>query len=247
MQNFQQSPGYQFSLQQAQKGLANQQAARGGRASGRAMQELSALNQGMASQEYNNYMQQQMALGGQLDQFRQNQISQQLSAAGQLDVNRQRGMLSQAEMELQAGEGARGRAASMVGMGATATGQTADIYSNLGRDVANTRMQGTTYLSNLGVQRGEALGNNRIGGVGAQTNVLTGTERDAYSLFVGGTANSGVGQVYGGMADTAANTWQNVGATVQNGVNAYAAYSAYNRGGGTSAPQYQPSLTVPIG
>lgn len=53
---FQESPGYQFSLSEGLKALESTQAARGGLFSGRALREAQTYGQGMASQEYQTYL-----------------------------------------------------------------------------------------------------------------------------------------------------------------------------------------------
>lgn len=53
---FQKSPGYQFRMDQGRNALETSQAARGGLLGGRALKELDQYSQGMASQEYGNYL-----------------------------------------------------------------------------------------------------------------------------------------------------------------------------------------------
>jgi hypothetical protein len=55
---FQESPGYQFSKDQALKMAESGAAARGGLVSGRTLKELSKYGSGLASQEYGNYFNQ---------------------------------------------------------------------------------------------------------------------------------------------------------------------------------------------
>jgi len=55
-----QDPGYQFRLQQGQRGLDNSVAARGMNLSGAALKGATAYNSGMASQEYGNAYQRYM-------------------------------------------------------------------------------------------------------------------------------------------------------------------------------------------
>ncbi len=62
--NFTTSPGYQFRLQQGQNNLGNSFAARGGAFSGNALKALDDYNQGQASNEYNNWWNQQAGLAG---------------------------------------------------------------------------------------------------------------------------------------------------------------------------------------
>ena len=61
---FQKSPGYQFRLEQAQNALQASQAAKGGLLSGGAMKEMNAYTQGIASDEYGNYINQLQDLAG---------------------------------------------------------------------------------------------------------------------------------------------------------------------------------------
>jgi hypothetical protein len=61
---FQKSPGYQFRLEQGQKALEATQAARGGLLSGGAMKEMNKYSQGIASDEYGNYINQLAGLAG---------------------------------------------------------------------------------------------------------------------------------------------------------------------------------------
>lgn len=53
---FQKSPGYQFRMDQGRNALETSQAARGGLLGGRAIKELEKYSQGVASQEYGNYL-----------------------------------------------------------------------------------------------------------------------------------------------------------------------------------------------
>lgn len=54
MQQFQQSPGYQFSLQQGQQAIQNSSAAQGGLVSGAQQAALNNYSQNMANNEYQN-------------------------------------------------------------------------------------------------------------------------------------------------------------------------------------------------
>ena len=56
MSNFLQSPGYQFRLSEGLRAIEKSQAARGGLLSGGAMKELGTYSQGLASDEYGNYL-----------------------------------------------------------------------------------------------------------------------------------------------------------------------------------------------
>ena len=61
---FQQSPGYQFIRDEGQRDLGNSFAARGGAFSGNALRGLSQFNQGLASQDYDNFVNQLNTMAG---------------------------------------------------------------------------------------------------------------------------------------------------------------------------------------
>jgi len=64
-QGYQQSPGYQFQMQQGQQALAAQNASAGGRDSGAAQKQLLQYSQGLANQDYQQFVGNQMAQRGQ--------------------------------------------------------------------------------------------------------------------------------------------------------------------------------------
>lgn len=72
---FQKSPGYAFRLGEGQKAIEYSQAARGGLFSGAAVKELGNYNQGMASEEYGNYINQLAGLAGMGQNAASNQAS----------------------------------------------------------------------------------------------------------------------------------------------------------------------------
>jgi hypothetical protein len=61
---FQQTPGYQFQLEQGQGSVNALAGARGGLNSGATLQALSQFNQGLANQEYGNYLSRLMGMAG---------------------------------------------------------------------------------------------------------------------------------------------------------------------------------------
>lgn len=64
MSSFLKSPGYQFRLSEGLRSIEKSQAARGNLLSGGGMKELETYGQGMASDEYGNYINQLMGLAG---------------------------------------------------------------------------------------------------------------------------------------------------------------------------------------
>lgn len=108
--SLQQDPGYQFRLQQGEQSINRANAARGGRAGGRAMKELSQFSQGLASQEFGNAFQRASAADAAELQALANQAGRQ-DAATLADRQRQLGLAN-------VGYGAQGNlAAGMMGLG----------------------------------------------------------------------------------------------------------------------------------
>lgn len=88
MQQFQQSPGYQFSLQQGQQAVQNSSAAQGGLVSGAQMAALNNYSQNQANTEYqnafNNYQTQQQNTYNRLAGVAQMGASSNAALGGQM-------------------------------------------------------------------------------------------------------------------------------------------------------------------
>jgi len=92
---FQKSPGYQFRLQQGQDALQATQAARGGLLSGGAMKEMNQYSQGIASDEYGNYINQLQTLAGMGQQSANNMSNIEMGMGTQIaDYTGQHGMFA---------------------------------------------------------------------------------------------------------------------------------------------------------
>jgi hypothetical protein len=120
---FQASPGYQFRLDQGQKTLEASQAARGGLLSGGAAKELNQYSQGIASDEYSNYISQLMGLTG-IGQNAANAMGNiEIGAGNSLADYTQAGGLAEAQKYANRGSaigGALSQFAGLAGMGAGA-------------------------------------------------------------------------------------------------------------------------------
>jgi len=93
---FETSPGYQFRLEQGQKAIESSAAARGGALSGRAIKEAARFGQGLASNEYQSF----------IDRYHQSMAPyQQMSGRGQEAAGRMGGYSMQAAPGI--AEGAR--------------------------------------------------------------------------------------------------------------------------------------------
>ncbi len=189
---FEQDPGYQFRQQQGEQAINRANSARGGRASGRAMKELSSFNQGLASQEYGNFAnrraqefgasQQSDAtlnalLGNQAGRTdaanaaRQNALGQLVSMGG----GAQTGMANLAAQQGQAQSGLDALFGQQVSNLYSQGGQQqADLLTNLGNSLAGNQTQYGTSLAGLisgtGSQRADVL--NQQGQ--SLANILTG-------------------------------------------------------------------------
>ncbi len=114
---FQQSPGYQFAMDQGTRAVMANQAARGLVNSGSTLRALTQFGQGLANQDYGNYMNRQAALAG---------IGQTATNAG-----------------LAAGQGFGGQAAGVIGQGT----QAANMFNTAGAGAAASGMnQGANAL-----------------------------------------------------------------------------------------------------
>lgn len=143
---FQESPGFQFRQQQGEEAINRSAAARGGRLSGRTLKELGGFNQGLASQEFNNFANRELAANQQL----QNAFGQQISGAAQSDASRQNALLNQAGRTDQAALIAQGNQANFGSQGAGALGSLAQVAQSSGRDQA--------ALDQLRAQSDQSLG-----------------------------------------------------------------------------------------
>jgi len=81
MSNFLQSPGYQFRLSEGMRSIEKSQAARGNLLSGGAMKELGSFSQGLASDEYGNYLNSLFQTAGMGQQAASNQSNITTGAA----------------------------------------------------------------------------------------------------------------------------------------------------------------------
>lgn len=81
---FQQSPGYQFAMQQGMDAAQSSAAARGGLNSGKTLADLNTYGQGVANQEYQTYLNRLQGIGqqGQAAAGMQGSAGQQYAANG---------------------------------------------------------------------------------------------------------------------------------------------------------------------
>ena len=102
---FQQTPGYQFQVQQANDAVQNRMAALGLAGSGDAMKALATTTSGLANQEYGNYLNRLAAMAGMGQTATQNNNAATMGAANNMSNiamqggnNRASSMLGQAQM-----------------------------------------------------------------------------------------------------------------------------------------------------
>lgn len=125
-----QDPGYQFRQQQGEQALNRMQAARGGRFSGRAAQELSNFNQGLASQEFGA-------------------AAQRAQAQDAANMGRYQGLAGLYGAQGQGMAALYGQQGQDLANLFTGTGsQLASAYGGLGTQLANNYNQGAVNQSN---------------------------------------------------------------------------------------------------
>ena len=120
---FQQTPGYQFQVQEAEKGAVNNLAALGMKNSGAALQALTKLRSGLANQEYGNYL---GRLSGQAG-VGQNQVNQNNALS-------QNSVLNQGQLLQDAGAA---RASGYVGGANAMNGALTNFANNAGNWLGN--------------------------------------------------------------------------------------------------------------
>jgi hypothetical protein len=159
---FQQDPGYQFRLQQGQQAVQASNAAQGGRLSGRALQEMSSFNQGLASQEFGNAFQRAQSADAQIMQAQQfNAMAQNQAMAQAMGLNAQglQGLGSlyqnQAQFSAQGGQ-AQANLMAQLGMGmnqnifAGAQGQAGALQNQMAQQMSLLDMQNMAYGGTVG-------------------------------------------------------------------------------------------------
>lgn len=77
---FQETPGYQFQVQQGERGVLNSLAALGMKNSGKALKSLETFRQGLANQEYGNYLNRLAGMAG-MGQSQANQTNSLMANA----------------------------------------------------------------------------------------------------------------------------------------------------------------------
>lgn len=192
---FQADPGYQFRQQQGEDAINRAAAARGGRLSGRTLQELGEFNSGLASQEFGNYAARQQAAAG---------------IAGQTDASRNAAALQAQQNQMamaQTGYGAQGNLANMyadygrqyAGMQQQYGGAGAALQSQQGDNLSNIYMQGAGMASGSAQQTGTNIGQGYMNLGSNLANTAIGTAGNQTSLaqnMMGAYQNFGQ---YGGM------------------------------------------------
>ena len=124
---YQQSPGMQFQLQQGQQSLDRQQAASGGRYSGAAMKAGLQFSQGVANQDYQQYVGNDLAQRGMMMQL------------GQTGYNAQNALANS--------YGQQGNV--LAGLQTGQAGQLAGLNTGMGNNLAQINQGGGQYLGNL--------------------------------------------------------------------------------------------------
>jgi hypothetical protein len=129
---FQQSPGYQFAMNQGMDASRSQAAAMGGLNSGRTLRDLNAFGQGLANQEYQTYLNRLQGIGQQ----GQSAAGMQGAAGQQFGANALNAMGSLGDA----------RAAGYVGGANALMGGINNAVAGWGYMQANPQAQGANWL-----------------------------------------------------------------------------------------------------
>lgn len=180
--NYQESPGYQFQFNQGEKALLNAKSATGGVNSGNTLKALTSYGQGVANQDYQQYL---TNYNSQYWNQYNAYVNQQNQQAGQL----------------QSLAGAGQNAAASLGGFAQSTGNN---IANIGVNTANSVANNITGAANAGAAATVATGNtigNSLNSLGS--NYLLYNALSNGGLF-GGSGSGGVnyGADYGNVASS---------------------------------------------
>ena len=170
MQTYQQSPGMQYALQQAEKAITRNAAATGGLGGGNMLQALQANAVGMAQQDYNNYFNQVGQTAGQgiqANQIGANLAGNQAQLGSSLDQNMS-GQMAGNQMNT---AGAIGGMYNQGGNNAAnlftnAAGSLGNMRYNTGVNIGNMTNNTANQMGQMTAQQGANMSN--ILGTGAQ-------------------------------------------------------------------------------
>jgi hypothetical protein len=166
---FQSDPGYQFRQQQGEDAINRAASARGGRLSGRTMQELGEFNQGLASQEYGNFAARRQAEAGVAAGSDAQRASLLTNQAGRADASqlaaqgyRAQGLGDLGQLGMQYGQSQAGLSTGL-GQGlsglSTGLGQSqSGIYGSQGTQLAGLNQWGAGGRADVSQQTGQNLG-----------------------------------------------------------------------------------------
>lgn len=189
---FQKSPGYQFRLEQAQNSLQASQAAKGGLLSGGAMKEMNAYTQGIASDEYGNYINQLGTLAGNGQNAATTQSGIESNTLGQLtglELSGDRQMINAIQNQNWAGGimSHHGDMMSILGMGGpNAQGANAGGIGAQGFNNSGGAGGGQSYSPSSGGQSFGASSSSFSGASPGSSSVFSGYNMPNTSLSSGG-------------------------------------------------------------
>lgn len=188
-EQFQNTPGFQFELEQGARALQRSQAARGGAVSGSAQKSLLGFSQGLASTRYGEASDRAQGI---FQMNRNNTINPLMSMIG---------IGQNATQAMNADEGRAG--AGMAGNLMDAGRFTGTTLNNLGQFSGDARFRGANSIANMGMQGAEGAGRLRLGGAqSAGDYMIQGANAQAAGKIASGNAISGmiggVGNAAGG-------------------------------------------------
>lgn len=187
-EQFQNTPGFQFELEQGARALQRSQAARGGAVSGSAQKALLGFSQGLASTRYGEASDRAQSI---FQMNRNNTINPLMSLIGV-------GQNATQAMNADEGRAGAGQASNLMDAGQFA----GNTLNNLGQYSGDTRFRGASTIAQMGMQGAEGAGRFRLGGAQSAGDYMTqGANAQGAAKIAGGNAwsngISGVGNAAG--------------------------------------------------
>jgi hypothetical protein len=177
-EQFKNTPGFQFELEQGARALQRSQAARGGAVSGSAQKSLLGFSQGLASTRYGEASDRAARI---FQQNRDNTINPLMSLIGL-------GQNATQAMNADEGRAGAGQAANLMQSGMFA----GNTLNNLGQYSGDTRFRGASTIGQMGMQGAEGAGRFRLGGAQSMGDYMTqGANAQAAGKIASGNAISG--------------------------------------------------------
>ena len=193
---FEQDPGFQFRQQQGEQAINRAAAASGGRLSGRTLKELGSFNQGLASQEFQNFANRRLQQQQQLLSGSQALSAQELSAAGQRANITQSSQTNLANLATGTAANQQGlalnRGTTLSGLALDRAGALSDLSGNKATTLANLETSQGNQLANTNLATAAGVAGAGLQGAGSAASIAANAIQGPVQLA--GQAQANLGQ-----------------------------------------------------